>query len=189
MYLFNEHVLNAFYLLGGKVHKTSHCLSWVTNMLDIIFFLPFPYAESSFSIIQKVKHFSYFSASIFLKQVQYKSTHIFLLNSPIFIECLPAPSWLQLHCSTIFFFHKGSGHELLNGMDNSFYNTWMSCLYNTNCVYLGGIVHIWFYISYIFGLLIPFFIFGPHKNNATTTKWREILWFKNWKWALEAILP
>lgn len=170
MYLLNKHILNAFYLPGGKVHKTDHCPSWVTSMLDINFSLAFPYEESSFATIQKVKHFNYFNASIFLKQVQYKSIHIFQFNSPVFIECLSALSWLQLHCSTIFFFHKGSGHQMLNGLYNSCYNTWMSCLYNTNCVYLGGIVHIWFHVSYISGLLIQFFIFDPHKNNATTTK-------------------
>lgn len=41
-------------------------------------------------------------------------------------------------------------------------------IYNTNCVYLEGIVHIWFHISYISGL-IQVFICDPCKQNKDKT--------------------
>lgn len=86
MYLFNKHVFNAFYLPVGRAHKTSHCPSWVTSMLNINFSLAFPYEESSFSTIQKVKHFSYLTASIFLNKYNINLYTFFSLIHPYLLS-------------------------------------------------------------------------------------------------------
>lgn len=101
LYLFNKHVLNAFYLTSRKVHKTSQCPSWVTSMPWHKFFSCISLWGMFFLNNSKNKTCQLFQCFNFcVKRVQYKPIHIFQFNSPVFIESLSALiiSIALLHC-------------------------------------------------------------------------------------------